>query len=131
MQDSILKRLDAIEERHQEVEQLLAQPEVIADQEKFRELNREYSRLQVMVDTYKDYKTCSSDLEEMESMLNGDDEDMRAMAEEEIEPTKERCAKLEHDLQVLLLPHDERDDCNCFLEIRAGTACDEASLFAD
>ncbi|HIX56202.1 MAG TPA: peptide chain release factor 1 [Candidatus Anaerobiospirillum pullistercoris] len=130
MQDSILKRLDAIEERHQEVEQLLAQPEVIADQEKFRELNREYSRLQVMVDTYKDYKTCSSDLEEMESMLNGDDEDMRAMAEEEIEPTKERCAKLEHDLQVLLLPHDERDDCNCFLEIRAGTGGDEAALFA-
>ena len=80
MQDSILKRLDAIEERHQEVEQLLAQPEVIADQEKFRELNREYSRLQVMVDTYKDYKTCSSDLEEMESMLNGDDEDMREFA---------------------------------------------------
>ena len=51
MQESILRRLDSIVERHQEVEQLLAQPDVIADQEKFRELNREYSRLQVMVDT--------------------------------------------------------------------------------
>ena len=70
MQESILRRLDSIVERHQEVEQLLAQPEVIADQEKFRELNREYSRLQVMVDTYKEYKTCVSDLEEMESMPN-------------------------------------------------------------
>ena len=65
MQDSILKRLDAIEERHQEVKQLLAQPEVSADQEKSRQLNREYSRLHVMVETSKAYKTCSSDLEEM------------------------------------------------------------------
>ena len=130
MQESILRRLDSIVERHQEVEQLLAQPEVIADQEKFRELNREYSRLQVMVDTYKEYKTCVSDLEEMESMLQSDDADMRAMAEEEIGPTKERAEKLDHDLQILLLPHDERDDCNCFLEIRAGTGGDEAALFA-
>lgn len=130
MQESILRRLDSIVERHQEVEQLLAQPEVIADQEKFRELNREYSRLQVMVDTYKEYKTCVSDLEEMESMLQSDDADMRAMAEEELGPTKERAEKLDHDLQILLLPHDERDDCNCFLEIRAGTGGDEAALFA-
>ena len=99
MQESILRRLDSIVERHQEVEQLLAQPDVIADQEKFRELNREYSRLQVMVDTYKEFKTCSSDLEEMEMMLSGDDEEMRAMAEEEVGPTRERLEKLEHDLQ--------------------------------
>lgn len=113
-----------------EVEQLLAQPEVIADQEKFRELNREYSRLQVLVDTYKEYRICASDLEEMQAMINGDDPDMRAMAEEEMGPTKERVEKLDHDLQILLLPHDERDDCNCFLEIRAGTGGDEAALFA-
>ena len=130
MQESILRRLDSIVERHQEVEQLLAQPDVIADQEKFRELNREYSRLQVMVDTYKEYKSCAADLEEMELMLNGDDEDMRAMAEEEVGPTRERIEKLDHDLQILLLPHDERDDCNCFMEIRAGTGGDEAALFA-
>lgn len=130
MQDTILRKLDALVERHQEVEQLLSQPEVISDQEKFRELNREYSRLQVLVDSYRDYKTSVDDLEEMQMMLDGDDEDMRTMAQEEFEPTKEKVAKLEHDLQLLLLPHDEKDDCNCFLEIRAGTGGDEAALFA-
>ncbi len=63
-------------------------------------------------------------------MLKGDDPDMKAMAEEEIGPTQEKVAKLEHELQLLLLPHDKRDDCNCFLEIRAGTGGDEAALFA-
>ena len=130
MQESILRKLEALVERHQEVEQLLSQPDVIADQDKFRELNREYSQLQVTVTTYKEYTTAVSDLEEMELMLNGDDEDMKAMAEEEIGPTREKTEHLEHELQLLLLPHDKRDDCNCFLEIRAGTGGDEAALFA-
>lgn len=130
MQESILCKLEALVERHQEVEQLLSQPDVIADQDKFRELNREYSQLQVTVTSFKEYTTASDDLKEMEEMLNGDDPDMKAMAEEEIGPTQEKVAKLEHELQLLLLPHDKRDDCNCFLEIRAGTGGDEAALFA-
>lgn len=130
MQESILRKLDSLVERHQEVEQLLSQPEIIADQEKFIELNREYSRLQHLVDTFKDYKTALSDVQEMEQMLQGDDQDLIDMAQEEIEPTKERLAALEHELQLLLLPHDDRDDCNCFLEVRAGTGGDEACLFA-
>lgn len=130
MQESILRKLEALVERHQEVEQLLSQPDVIADQDKFRELNREYSQLQVTVTSFKEYITASDDLKEMEEMLKGDDPDMKAMAEEEIGPTQEKVAKLEHELQLLLLPHDKRDDCNCFLEIRAGTGGDEAALFA-
>lgn len=130
MQESILRKLEALVERHQEVEQLLSQPDVIADQDKFRELNREYSQLQVTVTSFKEYTTASDDLKEMEEMLNGDDPDMKAMAEEEIGPTQEKVAKLEHELQLLLLPHDKKDDCNCFLEIRAGTGGDEAALFA-
>ncbi len=130
MQESILRKLEALVERHQEVEQLLSQPDVIAEQDKFRELNREYSQLQVTVTSFKEYTTASEDLKEMEEMLKGDDPDMKAMAEEEIGPTQEKVAKLEHELQLLLLPHDKRDDCNCFLEIRAGTGGDEAALFA-
>ena len=130
MQDSILRKLQALVERHQEVEQLLSQPEVIADQDKFRELNREYSQLQTTVTTFREYTTASEDVKEMQSMLQSDDPDMVAMAQEELAPTEERVATLEHELQLLLLPHDKRDDCNCFLEIRAGTGGDEACLFA-
>lgn len=130
MNDSILRKLETLVERYQELEQLLSQPDVIADQEKFRTLNMEYKRLQEVVTAFSSFKTLTSDLEEMELMLNGDDEDMRQMAQEEIAPAKEQYAKLEHELQLMLLPHDERDDCNCFLEIRAGTGGDEAALFA-
>ena len=69
MQESILRKLEALVERHQEVEQLLSQPDVIADQEKFRELNREYSQLQITVTSFKDYTRASDDLAEMEQML--------------------------------------------------------------
>ena len=130
MQESISRKLDSLAERHQEVEQLLSQPDVIADQEKFRELNREYSRLQAIVDTYGEYKKASSDIKEMEDMLEGDDEELKSMAQDEIGPAREKASSLEHELQLQLLPHDERDDCNCFLEIRAGTGGDEACLFA-
>ena len=130
MQESILRKLQALVERHQEVEQLLSQPEVIADQEKFRELNREYSQLQTTVSTFREYSTASDDIKEMQEMLKSDDPDMVAMAQEELEPTQKKVEALEHELQLLLLPHDKRDDCNCFLEIRAGTGGDEACLFA-
>ena len=129
MQETILRKLESLVERHQEVEQLLSLPEVISDQDKFRELNQEYKRLQETVKTFKEYTTATSDLEEMETMLKGDDPDMKAMAEEEIEPTREKVNHLEHELKLMLLPHDKRDDCNCFLEIRAGTGGDEAALF--
>lgn len=69
MQESILRKLEALVERHQEVEQLLSQPDIIADQDKFRELNREYSQLQVTVTSFKEYTTASDDLKEMEEML--------------------------------------------------------------
>ena len=130
MQDTIYRKLEALEERHQEVEQLLAQPEVIADQEKFRELNREYSRLSTTVDLFKKYRTVVSDISEYEEMLNGSDQEMKEMAQQEIDGARAQKESLEHELQMELLPHDERDDCDCFLEIRAGTGGDEACLFA-
>ncbi len=130
MQESILRKLQALEERFQELEQLLAQPDVIADQDKFKALNLEYKHTREIVDVYTSYRTVHDDLGELENMLQGDDPDMKAMAEEEIEETRQKDATLEKELNVLLLPRDERDDCNCFLEVRAGTGGDEAALFA-
>ncbi len=130
MQDTIYRKLEVLEERHQEVEQLLAQPEIIADQEKFTELNREYARLSATVALFKQYKTAKADCEECEELLKGDDEEMKQMALSELEEAQGRREGLEHELQLQLLPHDERDDSDCFLEIRAGTGGDEAALFA-
>ena len=130
MQETIYRKLEALEERHQEVEQLLSQPEVIADQEKFRELNREYSRLSNTVTLFKKYKSVASDVQEYEEMLKGDDPEMKEMAQQAAGPARDELSSLEHQLQMELLPHDERDDCDCFLEIRAGTGGDEACLFA-
>lgn len=130
MQPDILRKLEALEERHQEVEQLLSQSEIIADLDKFRELNREYSRLQETVEVFRAYRTALEDVAELERMLQGSDADLKAMAEEELEPTRKTLDEYEHKLQLLLLPHDEKDDSDCFLEIRAGTGGDEAALFS-
>ena len=102
MQESILRKLEALVERHQEVEQLLSQPDVIADQEKFRELNREYSQLQITVTSFKDYTRASDDPAEMEQMLKSDDPDMVEMAQEEIEPTRVMTATA--SLKFVLVP---------------------------
>lgn len=130
MQESILRKLEALCERHQEVEQLLSQPEIIGDQERFKELNREYSRLQETVAVFKKYRQIKSDYEGLLDMLSSGDEDMKAMAQEEIDDSRTELTNIEHELQMQLLPHDDRDDCDCFLEIRAGTGGDEAALFA-
>ena len=130
MQETILRKLEAISERCQEVELLLSQAEVIADQDRFTELSREYSRLQETVNTFREYKKVSSELEETRLMLEDPDEELRTMAAEELKVTGTRVQELEQSLQRQLLPHDERDDRDCFLEIRAGTGGDEAALFA-
>ncbi len=130
MQESILRKLEALCERHQEVEQLLSLPETINDQEKFKELTREYSRLEETVKIFKEYKQATSDYQGLEELISSGDEEMMAMAQDEIGPAKDKITALEHELQMQLLPHDERDDCDCFLEIRAGTGGDEAALFA-
>lgn len=130
MQESILSRLEVLLERHQEIGQLLSEPGAAADQERFRELSREYARLQQLTDTYRDYRRVGSDIADMEDLEHGSDPELRAMAAEELAPARARLGELEHSLQLQLLPHDARDDCNCFLEIRAGTGGDEACLFA-
>ncbi|MCR5083892.1 MAG: peptide chain release factor 1 [Succinivibrionaceae bacterium] len=130
MQDSVIVKLETLVERFQEVEQLLGQPEVIADQERFSELNREYKRLGELTSAFSAYRTAEADLAEIAAMAEGDDEEMRQMAAEERPATEARLQELERRLQLMLLPHDDRDDCNCFLEVRAGTGGDEAALFA-
>ena len=130
LKSSIITKLETLVERFEEVQALLGEAEVIADQDRFRELNKEYSQLETVVGTFRQYKTLSDDLEEINVMINGDDPDMKEMAEAEIDETKAKLEKTEHDIQILLLPKDPKDDNNAFVEIRAGTGGDEAAIFA-
>ncbi|XEH48741.1 peptide chain release factor 1 [Edwardsiella tarda] len=128
MKPSIVAKLEALQERHEEVQALLGDAGVIADQDRFRALSREYAQLTDVSRCFLDWRQAQDDLETAEMML--DDPEMREMAQEEIKETRERLNELEQQLQILLLPKDPDDERNCFLEVRAGTGGDEAGLFA-
>ncbi len=130
LKQSIITKLQTLVERFEEVEALLGDPQVANDQNRFKELNKEYAQLDVIVKAFKDYQTQQSDLTEMEEMLNGDDPELKEMAMEEIDGVKEALANSEKHIQILLLPKDPKDDNNAFVEIRAGTGGDEAAIFA-
>ncbi len=130
LKPSIITKLDTLAERYEEVQALLGDPEVANDQNKLRDLNKEYSQLETVVKAFQDYKKLSDDLVEIEAMLNGDDPEMKEMALEEIDNAKAAIEKAEKDIQILLLPKDPKDENNAFVEIRAGTGGDEAAIFA-
>ncbi|EHH1221966.1 peptide chain release factor 1 [Vibrio parahaemolyticus] len=130
MKASILTKLETLVERYEEVQHLLGDPDVIGDQDKFRALSKEYSRLEEVTKCFQAYQQAQDDLAAAEEMAKEDDEEMREMAQEEIKDAKEAIERLADELQILLLPKDPNDDRNCFLEIRAGAGGDEAGIFA-
>lgn len=130
MQSTLLKRLEQLTDRHAEVEALLADPDVISDQGRFRQLSREYARLEEIVKAYKAWREAVQTIEDAQAMLNDPDQAMHDLAEEEIRRSEARASELERELRVLMLPRDPMDDRNLYLEIRAGTGGDEAALFA-
>ena len=130
MKDSIKAKLDNVSERHEEIAALLGDADTISDQNRFRDLSREYSQLEPVVKAYADYKTTTDDLESAREMADDPDPDMRDMAQDEIATAEAKLESLNLDLQKLLLPRDPRDENNVFIEIRAGTGGDEAAIFA-
>lgn len=130
MKDTILNKLENLQERYEEVGLLLGDPDVISDQNKFRELSMEYSQLEPVTKTFADYQTAQDDLTTSEEMLKDSDPDLREMAQEEHKDAQQRIETLGVELQKLLLPKDPHDNSNIFLEIRAGTGGDEAAIFA-
>jgi len=130
MKASIQNKLEALSARHEEIAGLLSDPEVINDQNRYRQLSMEYAQLEDVVKAFDAYRQAGQDLESAREMLAEEDAEMRAMAEEEIADAEERMDRLEAELQKLLLPRDPNDNSNVFLEIRAGTGGDEAAIFA-
>ncbi|MDT8404395.1 peptide chain release factor 1 [Sulfuriflexus sp.] len=130
MKDSIRNKLDNLSERLEEINALLADPDIINDNDRFRDLSREYAQLNPIVSGYQRYRQALEDIESATSILEEEDAEMRAMAEEELAEARQRRESLETDLQVLLLPTDPHDESDVFLEIRAGAGGDEAAIFA-
>ena len=130
MKASLLTKLETLTDRHEEVSALLGDSETIADQNKFRDLSREYSELEAVVNCYARFTQVKADLEDARVMLEDPDVDVQEMAREELDSGSEELAQLEQQLQTLLLPRDPNDSHNVFLEIRAGTGGDEAAIFA-
>ncbi len=130
MKDSILAKLDTLSERYEEVGQLLSDPDTIGDQNKYRELSKEYAELEPVVKAYLSYQQIINAIAEAKLLLKDSDPDMREMAQEELKQSEDDLEVSELDLQRLLLPKDPNDDKNVFLEIRAGTGGDEAAIFS-
>jgi peptide chain release factor 1 len=130
MNPGIRNRLDEASERFQELEGLLATPDVISDRQKFQQLSREYGELEPIIQLWRQYQQAEQAVEEARQLLEETDSDMREMAEEEIAASQKDQVGMEQALQKLLLPKDPNDERNIFLEIRAGTGGQEAALFA-
>ena len=130
MKSSLSAKLASLVDRHEEVAALLGDPETAEDTNRFRELSREYAQLDEVVTTFTAYRSANADVEAAQEMLTDADPELREMAAEELAVSTELVAKIESDLQVLLLPKDNRDSNNVYLEIRAGTGGDEAAIFS-
>lgn len=130
LKDSILRKLETLNERHEEVGMLMTQPEIIGNQNQFRELSVEYSQLEPIVVNFKSYQQAIEDLTSAKEMMKDSDPDMREMGVEEMKEADQQIEALSLTLQKLLLPKDPHDNSNIFLEIRAGAGGDEAAIFA-
>ncbi|MDH3690573.1 MAG: peptide chain release factor 1 [Gammaproteobacteria bacterium] len=130
MNSSIQAKLDSLTERREEISALLADPGVIANQNRFRSLSIELADISPVIDHYQHYRALLQDLEAAEAILVDTDKSMRKMAQEEIPELRDKLNACEQEIQHLLLPKDPNDERNIFLEIRAGTGGDEAALFA-
>ena len=123
----MIEKLQIIQQRFDEVSDLIIQPNIISDQKRYIQLNKEYKDLSLMVEKIKVYSTLLSNLQEAELLLkNEKDSEMIAMAKIEVESAKEQLPGLEEEIKFLLIPKDPDDTKNVVIEIRAGTGGDEA-----
>ncbi len=130
MKDSIRLKLETVRDRFEEIAGLLADPDVIGDQNRFRDLSKEYARVEPVVQAFQRYEGLLGDIAAAEEMARDDDAEVREMGQEELASLEERRERMLLELQKALIPPDPYDNSNVFLEVRAGTGGDEAAIFA-
>lgn len=129
--NSILEKLEGLESRYEEISTLITDPSVIADQERYVRLTREYKDLDDIMKARKKYIDCLNSIKEAKDILaNESDPDLKEMAREELQINEELQPKIEEEIKIALVPKDPEDAKNVQMEIRAGTGGDEAALFA-
>lgn len=126
----MFRNLDGVEERFQEIENLLGDPDVLKDQAIYQKYVREHAELNKIVTIYRAYKKILADMAESQALLQDADADIKELARQELAQLRRRADELEQDLRLRLLPKDPNDEKNVVLEIRAGTGGEEAALFA-
>jgi len=127
----MLERLKIIKQRFDEVNDLIIQPDIIADQKRYVELTKEYKDLKALMEKREEYVTIQAHISEAQEILeDGSDEEMVEMAKLQLDEAKGRLPELEEEIRFMLIPKDPEDSKNAVMEIRAGTGGDEASIFA-
>ena len=127
----LIEKIDIVEKRYDEIYKMIGKPEVIANQKKYIELNKELKELGKLVDKGRLYKDAIDQKKEAEEYISSsEDKDMIEMAKEQLEISKESINNLEDEIKIMLIPKDPDDSKNVVVEIRAGTGGDEASIFA-
>lgn len=124
----MLDKLESIHDRFLNLEEQLSDPSVISDMDRFMKVNKEYKKIQPVVEAFKAYKEVLGNIETAQEMLA--EPDMKEMAEMELAELKPARTKLEEELKVMLIPQDPEDERDVIFEIRSGTGGDEASIFA-
>ncbi len=130
MHDSMFKKLDQLENRINEIQDLLLDSETVKDIEKYTLLNKEFSDLKPIVDKFNEYNQITKTIEDANEIINSGDKDLKILAEEELKESINKPEELEQELKLMLLPKDSADAGSAFLEIRSGAGGDEASIFA-
>ena len=132
MSKSLIPKLEAIKQRYNEVADLIIQPDVISDQKRYGQLNKEYSDLGKIVRVYDDYIGALDSIKESDEIIaDGSDKDLVDLAKLEKLEAQSKIPALEEELKVLLIPKDPADDKNVIVELRAGTGGDEAAIFVE
>lgn len=127
----IIDKLEAIKERWEALREQLNDPELMNDMKRYVKVNKDYKDLEPVVEAFNQYKTYLANISEAKELLKTEkDEDMREMAQEELDEATEKVGKLEEDIRLMLIPKDPTDGKNAVMEIRAGTGGDEAAIFA-
>ena len=127
----MLEKLQIVKQRFDEVSDLIIQPNIITDQPRYIQLNKEYKDLRLLMNKREEYVTLTDNINEAEEIISdGSDAEMVEMAKMEMDDAKNRIPQLEEEIKFLLIPKDPEDAKNAVMEIRAGTGGDEASIFA-